>query len=241
MININKFKELVYTVANKNGRGTLTPEQFNSLAKSALYTYTNNQLSNWRQYNPGQPTPQTSLDLDSLSQSKLRHLKETRSIRVIDGEANLPNGVNTDVNSLVMPDMWMPSKISHKYSSNGNLIQKGVKLVKDMEWDDIISSDIIFPTKKRAVANMKSNSLQVEPKALLNLVNLTYIRNPTDPEWKYSVENGRPVYDDINSIDLDAPESAMNEIAMIALELIASKIRDGELLQASTSMENKGV
>jgi FMN phosphatase YigB (HAD superfamily) len=45
----------------------------------------------------------------------------------------------------------------------------------------------------------------------------------------------------INSIDIDAPESAMNEIAMMTLELIGIKIRDAELLQAATSMENKGI
>lgn len=240
MININKFKDFVYLVANKNGKGTLTPAQFNSAARSGLYTYTNNQLSNWREYNPGQPIPRTSLDLDSISQSKLRHLKENREILVVDGKITIPDGEALDVNSLVMPTMWMPSKMSHKYSKSGKLIRRGIDLVKDMDWDNIIDSDIIPPTKKRAVANMQSNYFQVEPKELLNLVNLTYIRNPIDPEWKYTMENGRPLYDDINSVNLDAPESAMNEIAMITLELIGIKIRDVELLQAAASMENKG-
>lgn len=240
-INIDKFKNFVYMVANKNGRGTLTPAQFNDAAKSGLFTWTNGQLSNWKQYSPGNPTPQTSLDLDSTSQAKLRHLKENREILVVNGMVSIPNGVATDINGLVMPEMWMTSKISHKYSKGTTLIRRGIKLVKDMEWDEMLDSDIMPPTKKRAIANMQSNFLQVEPKGLLNLVNLTYIRNPIAPEWKYTVVNGRPVYDDINSIDIDAPESAMNEIAMMTLEIIGIKIRDAELLQAATSMENKGI
>jgi len=240
-INIDKFKNFVYLVANKNGRGTLTPAQFNAAAKSGLFTWTNSQLSNWRQYSPGRPTPQTSLDLDLVSQAKLRHLKESREIPVINGMVSIPDGVALDVNGLVMPDMWMTSKISHKYSKGSTLIRRGIKLVKDMEWDEMMDSSIMPPSKKRAIANMQSNFLQVEPKGLLNLVNLTYVRNPTSPEWKYTVVNGRPVYDDLNSIDMDAPESAMNEIAMITLEIIGIKIRDGELLQAATTMETKGV
>ncbi len=241
MININKFRNFVYLIANKNGRGTITPDQFNLAAKSGLFTWTNNQISNWKRYNPGMPIPLTSLDLDTLSQSKLRHLKTSHQIRVIDGFASVPDGAKTDLNGVVMPSMWIPSRLSHKYSKNGKVTRRGIDIVKDMEWDSKIDSDIVPPTIKRAISNMNSESFEIEPKGAINLVNLTYIRNPKAPEWKYSVENGRPVYDDVNSIDLDAPESAMNEIAMITLELIGVRIRDGELVQAATSMENKGV
>jgi hypothetical protein len=241
MINIDKFKTFVYAVLNKNGRGTITPERFNSFAERALYAWTNNQISNHKQYQVGNPVPVTSMDLDTISQSKLRHLKVNHDIAVTNGQALLPDGTRTDINSNVMPEMWIPSRITHKYAKNGNLVQKDVDLLKDMQWGFVTGSVIVAPTKKNAVANMQSDHLLVEPKNLISIINLSYFKNPTTPKWAYTTTNNRPVYDSTSSVDLDAPESAFNEIAMIALEFMGIKIRDVELIQNVVGMENKGV
>lgn len=241
MINIDKFKTFITTVANKNSRGNLTPEQFNSITERALFAWTNNQIANQKQYQPGNPISQTSFELDAISMAKLTHLKETRDVRVVNGLMGLPNGTNIDVNSLVMPTMWFPSRILHKYTSNGKIVSQPIDIVKDSEWVLRLNSNIVAPTKKRAIANYQNNHLLIEPSNLINLVTLTYVRNPLTPIWFYTVVNGRPVYDSINSVDVDAPESAMNEIAMIALELIGIRIREQELVQSAASMENKGV
>jgi|GEM_PF-2901687 len=241
MINIDKYKKFVYLEANKSGRGTLSPTEFNSTAKSSLYAWTNNQVSNQKQYQPNQPISQTSLDVDQLAIEKLKHLKETYDIRVINGLMSTPNGVNTDVNGVIMPDMWIYSRMLHKYQSNGRIANSTIEVVKDSEWGLRLESSIVFPTKSRAIANFQNNHLLIEPANLINLVNFTYVRNPIVPEWKYTVVNGRPLYDSVNSVDLDAPESAMNEIAMINLELIAMRIREQELGQSAANLEQKGI
>jgi hypothetical protein len=241
MINIDKFKTFIDAISNKNGRGTTTPTQFNSIIERALFAWTNGQISNDKQYAPGNPIPQTSMDLDSLSQARLRHLKKMVNIRVVNGVAELPNGANTDLNGEVMQEMWIVSKLSHKYANNGTTILKGIKIIKDLDWDERISSDIVMPTKKRAIASMQSDSLLIEPKALINLVNLSYYRNPNTPKWAYDMTTGRPVYDEINSVNLDAPKSAFNSVAMMALEFMGIKIREAELVQAANSLNNKGV
>ncbi len=241
MINIDKFKTFIDAISNKNGRGTTTPSQYNAIVERAVFAWTNNQVSNNKQYSADAAKSQTSMELDSLSMSRLRHLKKSVNIRVIDGEAELPNGTSTDLNGDVMPDLWVFSRLSHKYSANGVLIQKKIDVLKDMNWDDRLSSSMIPPTKKRAIANMQSDSLLIEPKSLINLVTLTYFRNPNAPVWAYNEVNSRPVYNETNSVNIDAPKSAFNEIAMIALGFMGIKIRDAELVQASNSFENKGV
>jgi hypothetical protein len=240
MINIDKFKTFVYAVANKNGRGTITPEKFNSITERALYAWTNNQVSNHKQYQVDNPTPVTSMDLDTVSMSRLRHLKTSHDIRVINNQASLPDGVNTDVNSVVMAKMWIPSRIMHKYAKNGALVERSIDLVKDMEWGLRTGSSIVGPTKKNAIANMQSDHLVIEPKNLITIINFTYIRNPNAPVWAYTTTNNRPVYDANSSVDIDAPESAFNEIALIALEFMGIQKRDMELVQNAVGMENKG-
>jgi hypothetical protein len=241
MINIDRFKTFVYLIANKNGRGTLTPSQFNSATERALFAWTNNQVSNQKQYAPGRPVSQTSMQLDQASIDRLRHLKEVRDIRVINGEMPIPNGVNTDVNSEVMPDYWSHSRLSHRYQSNGKIVTRPISVVNDNEWALSLGSEIVAPTKKRAIANYQSEIALIEPSNLINLVTLSYIRNPNTPVWAYTIVNNRPVYDSSNSVDLDAPESAFNEIAMIMLEFIGIRIREPELVQAAAGLENKGV
>jgi hypothetical protein len=241
MINIDKFKTFVFTIAHKGGRGTLSPAQFNSITKQALFAWTNNQISNQKQYAPGQPIPQTSLDMDQASIDRLRHLKETRDIRVIDGEMSIPDGTNLDINGDAMPSYWTHSRLSHKYLSHGNIVSQPIEIVDDNQWATRLGSNIVVPTKKRAIGNYQSDKVIIEPSNLINLVTLSYVRNPNEPIWAYDVTNSRPVYNATNSVDIDAPEQAFNEIAMIALELIGIRIREPELLQAASGLENKGV
>tara|TARA_R110000803_G_scaffold16197_6_gene44482 strand:+ start:4021 stop:4746 length:726 start_codon:yes stop_codon:yes gene_type:complete len=241
MINVDKFKTFVYLVARKNGRGTLTPSQFDSAAERGLFAWTANQVSNQKQYTPGSPVPATSLDLDSIAMAKVRHLKETRVIRAIDGQVKIPNGVEVDVNSDIMPEMWMHSGLTHKFAKNGVLNEKDIDIVKDMQWGLTVNSNIVAPTQKRAIGNFHSDYIRIEPKALISLVTLTYVRNPTTPIWGYTTVNGRPVYDAASSTDIDAPESAMNEIAMIVLEFLGISIRDTDLVSAAVGMEKKGI
>lgn len=241
MINIDKFKNFFYLVANKSGRGTVTPSQFNDITERSVVAWTNNQISNQKQYQPGNPMPTTSLDLDQASIDRLRHLKEIRTIAVSNGEMPIPNGVNTDINGDIMPSYWTHSRLSHKYQSNGKIVTQPIQIIKDNEWATVLSSNIVAPTKKRAVANITSDKVLIEPANLINLVTLSYVRVPRIPKWAYTLTNNRPVYDSANSVDIDAPEQAFNEIIMIGLELLGVRIREQELFQYASSLENKGI
>jgi len=153
----------------------------------------------------------------------------------------IPNGLNKDINNQSMPEYWTLSRLTHKYQSNGNIVKQPIVVVKDNEWAMNLGSSIIAPTKKRAIANIQSDKFLIEPSNLINMVNLTYIRVPETPVWGYNVTNNRPVYDSSKSTNLDAPQQAFNEIAMITLEFIGIRIREQELIQAASGMENKGV
>ena len=240
MINIDKFKDFIYLVANKSGRGTLTPAQFNTATERGLYAWTNNQVANQKQFQPGSPISQTSFEMDAIATEKLRHLKENRDVRVISGKMFLPDGTNTDVNGEIMPGMWFPSRISHKYTFKGNIKNPAIEIVKDSEWNLRLGSYIVEPSTGYPIGNYQSNYLLIAPSSII-ITNFVYVRNPTKPVWGYTTTNSRPLYDAATSVDLDAPESAMNEIAMIVLEFIGIRIREQELVQAAAGLENKGV
>jgi len=241
MIDIDKFHTFFYLIANKNGIGTVTPSQFNSIVERALFAWTNKQISNQKEYQPGNPMPRTSLDLDQASIDRLKHLKETHTVSCLGGEMPIPNGVTKDINGVIMPEYWTLSRLTHKYQSNGKIVTQPISIVKDNEWAINLSSSIVAPTKKRAIANIQSDNFLIEPSSLINLVTLVYLRVPNTPVWGYNLTNNRPVYDSSKSQSIDAPKQAFNEIAMIALELIGIVIREPELVQAASGLENTGV
>jgi len=238
MINIDKFKKFVYFAANKNGRGTITPAQFNLVTEQALNAWTNKQIGDI-----DQAASKTSLDLDQVSMEKLRHLKEHRFFKVENGLLLTPNGIDVyDLNTDLAPAYWFFSALSHRITYNdtdGNLVNhlKEINIIKDSELAVLTSSQINYPTHKHPVAVLRAKDFELYPSSI-HRAKLDYIREPLTPEWKYTMVSERPVYDSANSIDVDAPPKAFIEISMIALEYMGIHIRENELIQFAAMQEN---
>jgi hypothetical protein len=238
MINIDKFKKFVSYVSNKNGRGTITPEQFNTSVERVLFAWTNKQIGDSDQANP-----KSNMDIDQVSMEKLRHLKEHREFRVISRSLKTPNGIDVrDLHSNIAPKYWFLSALSHKVSYNdfeGNFQSsyREIDIVKDSEFAVRDSSKIKPPTIKKAIAVLRADDFEISP-SLVKIAKLVYIRDPEIPLWAYDMINKRPVYNATNSTDIDAPISAWNELAMIYLQYLGIHIRENELVQYAVSQEN---
>ena len=238
MINIDKFKTFLFFVANKSGKGTITPSQFNLLAEQSLTAWTNKQIGDVDQTNP-----RTSLDLDQVAQEKLRHLKEHRNFRVNNGILLTPDGSTVvDINTEVAPAYWFFSALTHRLSYNdtdGQLISyhKEINIVKDGEFALRSSSQIKPPTHKHPISVLRAKDFEIAPLSI-NIVKLVYLRHPNTPAWAYTIVNKRPVYDSNSSTDIDAPQSALNELTMIACEYLGIHIREQQLIQFAAMQEN---
>jgi hypothetical protein len=136
------------------------------------------------------------------------------------------------------------SSIRYKLKKKGKgkeIITKETDIteITDAEVGNILTSSINEPTMRYPYCSYYSDYVQVYPKDLAK-VTFTYLREPAEPKWAYTVVNGRPVYDASNSVDVEAPEDAMNEIAFIALGYLGIHIRESELIQYSELQQQKG-
>ena len=241
MINIDKFKTFFYTVANKNGRGTLTPAQFNSLVAQGVMAWYNKKVG-------ARDANGMSLSITERNQLNLEDLndiKEERPLLSTLGEVLIPDGTTYDLNGEIAPSYWTFSTLGYKYFStdkdgNKSVTDRPIEIVKDNEWFTRTSSSIVAPDMKRPIARFVGTKLQVRPKVITN-VNLTYYRYPNTPKWGYTLINARPVYDSVSSIDIEAGEDAFNEIAMITLGFLGINLREQDLVQYATLNENKGI
>lgn len=225
-MDINKLYVYIgKTIANKAQTGNLTPADFNSLIPRAFsqWTYkTYDDMTDGR----GWQSHQTVTD-------DLRFLLVRNKIMQVssDGSLNVPE------------DYLHLSSINYNYSRlyKGKTITKlkPVDIVRDNERSAFTNSEIYAPlldSKKYVIASFFDTYLQFYPSDI-GRVEFTYLRKPKDPVWAFKVENNRPVYDKDNSIDLEAPDEAVDEIAMIALSLLGINLRDQELISFSEAQK----
>lgn len=241
MINIDKFKTFFYTVANKNGRGTLTPSQFNSLVSQGVMAWYNKKMG----ARDGNGLNVSITERNQQGIEDLNEIKEERPLLSTLGEVLIPNGTTYDLNGEIAPTYWTFANLGYKYfcidkDGNKSVVDRPIEIVKDNEWLKRTSSTIIAPDMKRPIARFVGVKLQVRPKVITN-VNLTYYRYPNTPKWGYTLINNRPVYDSSTSTNIEAGEDAFNEIAMITLGLLGINLREQDLVQYATLNENKGI
>ena len=70
---------------------------------------------------------------------------------------------------------------------------------------------------------------------------MVYLRVPNAPVWGFTIANDREVYDASLSTDLDIPEEAFNEVAMMHLSYIGIHIREEELVMYSEQAKRAGI
>jgi hypothetical protein len=225
-MNIDKvYTYIAKTIANKAQTGNLTPSDFNSLMPRAFQQWVYKTYDDMTDGRGWQSNQSITDDLRFL-------LVRNKVMQVAkDGSLSVPN------------DYLHLSSINYNYTRayKGKTITKlkPVDVVRDNERAAFTGSDIYAPlleSKKYVISAFFDTYLQFYP-ANVGRVEFTYLRKPIDPVWNFTVVNGRPVYDPITSVDLEAPDEAVDEIAMIALSLFGINIRDQELISFSEAQK----
>ena len=243
MININDFKEFVFFVMNKEGKGSVSPSEFNIATNSALRTWTMTKYGNDAEYQPNMPVPRRSWQITQKITDDLKHLLEFRPFIVENGSMKLPNGLIYDLDGNLAPSYLHCSSLNFDYyQNNEDVVIKKVplKIITDSEFSLIQSSEINRATQRFPKATFRSDRIEILP-TTIQKVFLSYLRQPYDSVWNYTLVDNRPVYDPVTSIDLDAPQEAFNEIAMLVLNLMGMNLRDADVTQYSQGKTQQGV
>lgn len=239
MININQLKDFIYFVANKSGRGTITPTQFNSFVNRAVMGFYN---KNMEQTINGLPFSKNEIDQRNID--RFADIKVEVPLLSSLGEVLVPNGATYDLRGNIAPKLWHYGYMTFNYASKRNNItewqERPIEIVKDNEWGKRVSSTIVPPSIKRPIARRLGDVFVVRPKAITS-VNLTYLRYPNEAKWEYNVVNNRPVYDSTNSIDVEVPYSAFNDVSMLVLEFMGIRLRERELVEMANLNEGKNI
>lgn len=232
-MDINKVYDFLKYLADKDQSGNITPKEFNLSIDRAFSEWTMKSYNNLKDVNQVKTGWQKNQKVtDDLKFLLVR--KEFSSIGT-DGKLTLPSDY-LHLSSLVY---------NYKIEEDGSTVvtPSKVDIVDDNEIASFLGSSIYakrIKSKKYVIAAFYKDHIQIYPKNI-GVVDFTYLRQPVSPYWAFTLEKGRPVYDSVNSVDLEAPDEVVNEIVMMCASYLGINLREPQLIQYAEQMKQQGV
>jgi len=232
-VSIDTVYQRVLTLANKEQRGYITPQEFNLLANQAQMEILEQYFGDIVALNTIPGNTQEFADGLSIIYEKI-------------GEFNVEE-----------PDAWMAGNMTivggNTIDIPWNLIYKvgvvrvngaDVELVNSKDFNAARSLPLTTPSISRPIGTIGTFGLRVAigtntfavPGDVFNM-SISYIRRPARVEWAYVIVNDKALYNDNISVDFELHSSEETELVYKILKLAGINLKALEVTQASASLE----
>jgi hypothetical protein len=229
-VNINTVYQRVLTIANKEQRGYITPQEFNILANQAQmdifeqYFYDQHQFSQARGSQPKQVDP-TEILKDKIS------LFETFNAAVSHGGSAYALPGDTYRLSNVKYDDTIADYVSIR------------------EFEAMKGHPLLRPHNNRPVYIKTKDGVKVYTGGADNSVTqvtgsgvtVDYVKKPAAASWSYVVVSGSALYDSNNSTNFELHESEEVNLVNRILVLAGVMMKDPSLYQTAATEEVKDI
>lgn len=230
-MDIDKVYRFAQYCSNKSQSGYLSPKDFNLSLPRAF--------SEWitKTYENSKPNDTTGYEDNTKTTDDLSFLKVPQYVVNLDSRGVFKKPEDyLHMNYMSFNKAYLEDGVTQ-------VDVKGVDIVRDHELPKFLGSHIYKKSLKRRnyiMATIGDEEIKLYPNDIQR-VNFSYLRKPIDPVWAFTLVSGRPVYDVVNSVDLECPDEAVNEIVMMALSYLGINLREPELVQYSEMMKEQGV
>lgn len=231
MINIDTVYQRVLTLANKEQRGYITPQEFNLFANQAQmdifeqYFYDLNQFKRV----PGNDTMHA--DMVDMLEEKISVFEVTAPLVL----ATNPNGVAGNLDTL--PRFYRLSGVR-----SGNTIMESVSK-KDFRM--FSNSPLTAPTATRPIYMIDTiNSvIQIAGDGTLVEADIDYIQSPREVNWTYVVIGEKALLNAtaLDYQDFDLHPSEETELVLKILTLAGFTLKDPNLYQAAAAEDTSNI
>jgi hypothetical protein len=225
-VNINTVYLRVLAIANKEQRGYITPQEFNTLANQAQldifeqYFYDLNQFLRL----PGN---------DTIHSDAVDMLEE--KIGVFE-RFDIPIGIG-DLTTL---GVYRLGAIYNRTLIDGVNVKVEAQRLNPNEIRHYLNSPLTAPTVKRPVFYIQTNQITVLPPEADNLT-MNYIVKPATVYWGYTIINDEALYNPSTSTDFELHPSEETELVLKILSLAGVVIRDPQLYQIAAAEDAKNI
>ena len=231
MINVDRIYQRVLTLANKEQRGYITPQEFNIFANQAQmdifeqYFYDLNQFRR----TPGNDTMHA--DMVDILEEKISVFEVTAMLAGPIGGNNLANTGNLNT----LPRFYRLSNVRFD-----NLI---LESVSRKDYRMFRNSPLTSPTFTRPIyiVDTVNNTIQVAGRVFGNGLDIDYIQSPRLANWTYAVVQGKALYNAnaVDAQDFDLHPSEETELVLKILTLAGFTLKDPNLLQLAAGEDAK--
>ena len=229
---IDTVYQRVLSIANKEQRGYITPQEFNLLANQAQmeifeqYFYDLNQFSRL----PGNETKHA--DMVDILEEKISIFEKFRQ------DVGMGSGGVGDLTNSNANDIYRLGVVS--YNNSGQYIE--IEHVNQNELNNYINSPLTAPTTSRPIyIKTSETAIQVYPTTITSAVTCNYIAKPASVSWNYTTVLGEPLYNAANSTNFELHESEETELVIKILALAGIVIKDNSIYAMASGEDTKNV
>ena len=217
MVDINKVYERVLFVANKEQRGYITPDEFNSYATQAQLEIFEAYFLKKFQANQAPGT------MEDFSDPKM-NLEE--KITFFDNSATVSK------DSATGRYLYDDFSSTHTFYRLGHVDVNGrmADEVSHKELTYINLSPLTKPTETQPVYTRHEGGITLYPASYNGNINVVYVRKPVDPVWAHLADpTGSPVYDSANSTNFELHPSEEQDLVYKILTMAGVAIKQPDI------------
>ena len=212
-IDIDRVYQRVLFLANKEQRGYITPDEFNSYAHQAQLEIFESYFIKQFQTNQAPMSEADYADISMNVEEKINEFHANATPTLTNGVYQYPDNFYRLTNVTVggrLCDEVMHNKISY-----------------------VMLSPLTAPTVAQPVMVRRANGVQIYPDNLgTAAVNMDYLRQPAIPLWAHMPDpTGLPVYDSTNSRDFELHPSDEQDLVYKILYMAGVTIKQPDIVQ----------
>ena len=220
-ISINNVYQKVLTLANKEQRGYITPQEFNLIAQRAQNEIYDNYFHQIK-ITETKPKTQEGVAFDSAELIRQR-LQDFQDYQTITQEANDQSLTTTSITNLYHINNVINQDL------NVELTQLTTKQMLYTENNPLTKAS----TRRPVYVYEKKDYILLYPTPTVQTVyRIDYYMKPTSPTWGYVVVNGNALYNSNTSTDFELHPSEEENLISRILILSGTTIKQPELTQA---------
>ena len=231
MVSIDTVYQRVLTLANKEQRGYITPQEFNLLANQAQMEIFEQYFGDLVVYNKNPGNTQEFSDPLSVLYEKIGEFDVDQDDTWMT--TNMPGA----------PTMDIPWNLIYKFGTvrvNNNQVE----LVNGKDFDAARMSPLTAPSITRPIGNINAFGLRVAigDNVFATPANadmsISYTMRPPDVQWAYVVVNDKALYNDNISVDFELHASEETELVYKILKLAGVNLKAAEIVQVGQTLES---
>jgi hypothetical protein len=232
-VSIDTVYQRVLTLANKEQRGYITPQEFNLLANQAQMEIFEQYFADLYLINGKPGNTQEFADPISVIYEKIGEFDVDQNNAWM--AANMP--------IFFPPTMNIPWGQIYKFGTvrvNNNQVE----LVNGKDFDAAQMSPLTAPSITRPIGNINALGLSVAigDNVFATPANadmsISYTMRPPDVQWAYVIVNDKALYNDNISVDFELHASEETELVYKILKLAGVNLKAAEIVQVGQTLES---